>query len=97
MDSKYVQQFKKGSLEMILLCLINEKDHIFGYAKEGTIYPILYRLEAAEMISCKMVKESKGTPKKMYSLTAKGKETLDELKAFWNEYVTCVNHFIEGE
>ena len=44
-----------------------------------------------------MVKESKGTPKKMYSLTAKGKETLDELKAFWNEYVTCVNHFIEGE
>ena len=112
MDSKYVQQFKKGSLEMILLCLINEKetygyeiitelntrgDHIFGYAKEGTIYPILYRLEAAEMISCKMVKESKGSPKKMYSLTAKGKETLDELKAFWNEYVTCVNHFIEGE
>ena len=49
MDSKYVQQFKKGSLEMILLCLINEKetygyeiitelntrgDHIFGYAKK---------------------------------------------------------------
>ena len=35
--------------------------------------------------------------KKDVSLTAKGKETLDELKAFWNEYVTCVNHFIEGE
>lgn len=97
---------------MILLCLIEEKetygyeiitelnrrgDQIFGYAKEGTIYPILYRLEAAEMISCKMVQVSKGAPKKMYSLTTKGRNTLTELKAFWKEYVACVNNFIEGE
>ena len=58
MNSKYVQQFKKGSLEMILLCLIGRKEtygyeiitelnnsaSVLGYAKEGTIYPILYRL-----------------------------------------------------
>ena len=30
MDSKYVQQFKKGSLEMILLCLIAKKE-TYGY------------------------------------------------------------------
>ena len=54
MDNRYVQQFKKGSLEMILLCLIGRKEtygyeiitelnnsaSILGYAKEGTIYPI---------------------------------------------------------
>ena len=26
MNNKYVQQFKKGSLEMILLCLIGRKE-----------------------------------------------------------------------
>ena len=30
MDGKYVQQFKKGSLEMILLCLIAKKE-TYGY------------------------------------------------------------------
>lgn len=30
MNSRYVQQFKKGSLEMILLCLIAKKE-TYGY------------------------------------------------------------------
>ena len=30
MDSRYIQQFKKGSLEMILLCLIAKKE-TYGY------------------------------------------------------------------
>lgn len=64
MNNRYVQQFKKGSLEMILLCLIGRKEtygyeiiselnnsaSVLGYAKEGTIYPILYRLQEAELI-----------------------------------------------
>ena len=68
MNNKYVQQFKKGSLEMILLCLIGRKEtygyeiitelnnsaSVLGYAKEGTIYPILYRLQEAELIKCRL-------------------------------------------
>ena len=30
MDNRYVQQFKKGSLEMVLLCLIARKE-TYGY------------------------------------------------------------------
>ena len=30
MDSRYIQQFKKGSLEMILLCLIAKRE-TYGY------------------------------------------------------------------
>ena len=87
MDNKYVQQFKKGSLEMILLSLIGRKEtygyeiitelnssaSVLGYAKEGTIYPILYRLQEAEL---------------------KGKEVLQELITFWSSYTDCVNSFI---
>ena len=69
MDNRYVQQFKKGSLEMILLCLIGRKEtygyeiitelnnsaaSVLGYAREGTIYPILYRLQEAGLVQCRL-------------------------------------------
>ena len=112
MDSRYIQQFKKGSLEMILLCLIAKKEtygyeiitelndsgaSILGYAKEGTIYPILYRLQNAGLIHCRIAPAAaNGGSKKYYSLTPKGKETLDELTAFWKKYTGCVDRFIES-
>ena len=79
MNNRYVQQFKKGSLEMILLCLIGRKEtygyeiiselnnsaSVLGYAKEGTIYPILYRLQEAELIIQRL-----GTPKEFADSTA---------------------------
>lgn len=109
MDNKYVQQFKKGSLEMILLSLIGRKETygyeiitalnssaaVLGYAKEGTIYPILYRLQEAKLIQCRLAPSAaNGSSKKYYSLTSKGKEVLQELILFWESYVDCVNGFI---
>lgn len=112
MESKYVQQFKKGSLEMILLCLIAKKEtygyeiianlnsggaSVLGYAKEGTIYPILYRLQDAGLIQCRIAPApSNGGTKKFYSLTPKGHNNLIELIAFWKEYSACVNNFISS-
>ena len=105
MDNKYVQQFKKGSLEMILLSLIGRKEtygyeiitelnnsaSVLGYAKEGTIYPILYRLQEAELIQCRLAPAAaNGGSKKYYSLTPKGKEVLQELIMFWASYTDCV-------
>ena len=110
MDSKYLQQFKKGSLEMILLCLIAKKETygyeiiaqlnensapILGYAKEGTVYPILYRLEQAGLIAGRIAPApANGGSKKYYSLTKKGRQTLTELIAFWDKYIICINEFI---
>ena len=110
MESKYLQQFKKGSLDMILLCLIsrgetygyelitalnNESAPVLGYAREGTVYPILYRLQEQGLIDCRMEKAPlNGGSKKYYRLTDKGLQTLQELIAFWQEYKTCVDAFI---
>ena len=61
MNNKYVQQFKKGSLEMILLCLIGRKEtygyeiitelnnsaSVLGYAKEGCKQPLSAASRAA--------------------------------------------------
>lgn len=110
MDNRYVQQFKKGSLEMILLCLIGRREtygyeiitelndsaaSVLGYAREGTIYPILYRLQEAELIQCRLAPAAaNGGSKKYYSLTDKGRVVLDELIQFWADYENCVNSFI---
>ncbi len=110
-DNKYIQQFKKGSYEMILLCLIAKKEtygyeiitelnemggKIFGYAKEGTIYPMLYRLQDAGLVKCRLVpSQANGGSKKYYSLTDKGRETMHELISFWHYYTVCVDSFVD--
>lgn len=110
MDNKYVQQFKKGSLEMILLCLISKKETygyeiimelnnngaaVLRYAKEGTVYPILYRLQEADLIKCRIAPAAaNGGSKKYYSITERGEETLSEMINFWQRYIVCVNGFI---
>lgn len=110
MDNRYVQQFKKGSLEMILLCLIAKKETygyeimtelnqngaaVLGYAKEGTIYPILYRLQEAGLVQCRIASAAaNGGSKKYYSLTDQGRDTLTELLAFWKRYTQCVDRFV---
>ena len=111
MDSRYVQQFKKGSLEMILLCLIAKKetygyeiitqlnDHgasVLGYAKEGTVYPILYRLLDTGLIQCRIAPAAaNGGSKKYYSITEQGNEILKELIHFWRQYTVCVDGFLK--
>lgn len=96
---------------MMLLCLIGQKETygyeiltalnkragVLGYAREGTIYPILYRLQEAQLIQCRLAPAAaNGGTKKYYSLTQKGRDTLDELIAFWENYADCVNGFIAG-
>ena len=98
MEEKYIQQFKKGAYEMILLSLIAQKEtygyeilteiqkqggEIFAFAKEGTIYPILYRLTKAGLIQYRLV------PAK-----ANGGE---KMKNFWENYKDCVDGFMKGD
>ena len=70
---------------------------VLGYAREGTVYPILYRLQEAGLIRCRLAPAAaNGGAKKYYFLTEKGRETLDELISFWTKYADCVNCFVEG-
>ena len=110
MDGNYIRQFKKGSLELILLALIGKKERygyelitelnakgaeVLGYAREGTVYPILYRLEAGGLIEHRLVPApANGGNRKSYSLTPEGARTLEELKKLWRAYSVCVDGFI---
>jgi PadR family transcriptional regulator PadR len=58
---------------------------------EGTIYPLLSRLKRAEYLEYTWVESSAGPPRKYYSLTAKGRETLQQMTDQWTAFTTSVN------
>ena len=93
-------QIKRGLLEVCVLAAIKNEDS-YGYKiikdikpyieiSESTLYPILRRLESAEMLTVKSV-EHNGRLRKYYHITPNG---LDRLKNFadeWKEIMTIYN------
>jgi hypothetical protein len=86
LDDRFLQQLKKGVLEMLVLdricqgptygyaLLIGLKDDSNGFfaLKEGTLYPILYRLEDDGLIvSSWSPGEGRAAPKKIYTLACR--------------------------
>lgn len=92
MKQKYEQQMKKGVLEMLVLRLLSEGEK-YGYQliselkeksggmfllKEGTLYPILYRMEDDGLVISRWSEpKGKEVSKKYYRLAQEGQDTLD--------------------
>jgi DNA-binding PadR family transcriptional regulator len=97
----------RGHLEtMILSALERSEAHGFEvlrrleaagcgvlHLKEGSLYPALYRLEAAGLIKGKWQEgsgERRGPRRRVYSLTRKGTRRLAEGRAGWRRFVQVV-------
>ena len=91
----FKKQSNKGVLELGILKLLNSNDH-YGYSliqdikqktsgvielKDGTLYPILYRLEDQGKIESywQTSSEGRGKPRKYYRITSKGEEAFVEM------------------
>lgn len=110
-NDKYEKQMKKGILEILVLKLLEDNEK-YGYqliselkdlsdgmftVKEGTLYPILYRLEDEELVvNYWSVPEGKEVSKKYYKITDKGRETLEEATKLWKTFSKNVNTIIDG-
>ncbi|MBD9221962.1 MAG: PadR family transcriptional regulator [Clostridiales bacterium] len=111
MEDRFAQQLKKGALEMLVLKLICEKP-AYGYEllselklssqgrfslKEGTLYPILYRLEDDGMIRSQWsTGEGRAAPKKIYEATEAGRAENLRRQRVWREFDDTVNAFLQG-
>lgn len=98
MNDKYERQMKKGVLDMLVLKLL-ESEPKYGYQiiqemkeksrdifllKDGTLYPILYRLEEDGLVVSRWSEpEGKQVPRKYYEITAGGREALGQIQAMW--------------
>ena len=102
--NKYLVQFKKGVLELVVLISLAKND-MYGYeivsevskiieVNEGTIYPLLKRLTNEKYFETYLRESSEGPPRKYYHLTRSGKAYKDELKEEWLTFNESVTKFI---
>ncbi|MEA4966365.1 MAG: PadR family transcriptional regulator [Oscillospiraceae bacterium] len=96
-------QMLKGTLEGCILNVISQKD-TYGYEiseklreygfsdiSEGTIYPLLLRLEKNGLITAQYRASLVGPKRKYFSLAQTGKEELDRFYSSWLELEHAVN------
>lgn len=90
-------QLMKGILEGCILKII-EQEETYGYeivnrlqeygfsdAKEGTLYPLLLRLEKKKLIKGRFKESPLGPKRKYYTLTDEGKKYVVQFHAAWQE------------
>lgn len=110
MLSSDISQFKKGVLRILILKSLSQNQK-YGYEllseidknsngffklKEGTLYPILYKLEEhGFVVSQWQLPDERGKAKKYYYITASGRQELKELIHFWELLSLNVTNFLE--
>ncbi len=98
-------QLKRGLLDVCVLAAIKNEDS-YGYKiikdvkpyvelSESTLYTILKRLEAAEMLTVRSA-EHGGRLRKYYRITEAGKARIEEFKRDWKE-IMSIYKFVTKE
>ncbi|MES2470837.1 MAG: PadR family transcriptional regulator [Patescibacteria group bacterium] len=94
-------QMRKGILEFCILLVI-ARDRVYAseilselkkadlIVVEGTLYPLLSRLRSAGLLRHSWEESKSGPPRKYYTLTEAGRESLEELKATWKVLASSI-------
>ena len=105
------RELKRGSLELIVLHLLAPGE-AYGYeivtklttqtngalgVTDGTLYPVLYRLERAGFVAVRWETPERGVPRKYYQLTAEGRRELARLKHDWNAFASAMATLLANE
>ncbi len=103
-------QIRKGSTELVLLTLLQERP-MYGYEisqemsrksdgyfemKEGLLYPTLHRLQKEGLLSSKWQKTENERRRKYYSITAAGRERLEEQSNEWQLFMHKLQEIISN-
>jgi PadR family transcriptional regulator PadR len=99
----------KGSTDMLVLSLLEEKT-MYGYEiikemenksegifelKEGTLYPLLHKLEDEGLLESQWGNGDGNRKRKYYRITPKGKRAIAEKKKEWGVYTKAVKRILE--
>ncbi len=102
-------QMLKGIIDGCLLAIIKDTE-VYGYEmaeklgsygfhsfSEGTIYPLLLRMQKEELVTSTLKKSTAGPRRKYYSLTPKGELELNKFIERWNNLQSNVNKVLDCE
>ena len=103
-DSTIQIQLKKGALEMCVLALLARgESYAYEIAStlasgigmgEGTIYPLMRRMQDDGLVDTRLVESSSGPPRKYYRLTPAGRAALAAQKREWQTFTAAVDQLL---
>lgn len=94
-------QMRKGILEYLILLIISKGEvyasDIISHLKnhdllvvEGTLYPMLSRLKKEQLLTYSWIESPSGPPRKYYSLTSLGFETMKRMESVRNQLNSAI-------
>ena len=97
-------QLKKGVLDLCVLALLSRGDN-YAYEiasrlaegidmGEGTIYPLMRRMQTDGLVDTYLVESPSGPPRKYYRLTEAGKQSFRTQKEAWRAFAKAVEDIL---
>lgn len=108
-ERRIERELKRGSLELIVLHLLSPGE-AYGYeivsklteqtngalaVTDGTLYPVLYRLERAGYAAVRWETPERGVPRKYYRLTDEGRAELERLRDEWTTFARAMARLLK--
>jgi PadR family transcriptional regulator PadR len=102
------RELARGTVELAMLAVLGSRRR-YGYElltvlndltggvpeiKEGTLYPLLHRLEDAGYIESTWETHERTPPRKYYALTTAGRSQLATLRREWAQLVAGMDHLL---
>ncbi|WP_040252596.1 PadR family transcriptional regulator [Psychroserpens mesophilus] len=107
----YSKELTKGTLQPIILKLVNSREKMYGYEitqevkkltsgkidiSEGALYPILHRLEAKGILETEKVFIGKRV-RKYYKVTKEGKQMVSDVTQEINDFIDTLQIIFNTE
>ncbi len=100
-------QLRKGALDLCVLAVLSRGES-YGYEiastlvaavgmGEGTIYPLMRRMQNDGLVATRLGESSSGPPRKYYCLTPLGKKVFEAHRSDWRSFTQSVETLLEGE
>lgn len=105
------RELKRGTLELIVLRLLSPGE-AYGYeivstltaatdgdleVSDGTLYPVLYRLERGGFVEVRWETPERGVPRKYYRLTKAGRDELVALTDEWTTFAKAMAKLLQKD
>ncbi|MGC1520215.1 MAG: PadR family transcriptional regulator [Steroidobacteraceae bacterium] len=110
-ERKFQKDLNGGLVGLVLLAVLDQSaEDLYGYEiakrlasanegvsifKEGTIYPVLRALSAANLLTSRIVPSYSGPPRRYYRITTQGRQVLAQWSAIWLGTRSFVDRFID--
>jgi PadR family transcriptional regulator PadR len=104
-----LSQLRRGVLEYCVMAALRQGER-YGYelvaelsaangllTSEGTIYPLLGRLRKDGSVATTWRESASGPPRRYYSLTPSGHDTLERFRGEWARFRDAVDAILETE